>query len=80
MSDSHDEYLMNDEVAAHFKVSPWTVRKWRSQGSGPPGVKVGRHVRYLRSACDRWAADLAASQQGEIDAVVKQVRREPRSA
>lgn len=54
-SDRDDEYLDTEEVAALFKVPVWTVRKWRSTGRGPRGVRLGRHVRYLRSDCLTWA-------------------------
>lgn len=50
-----DELLTSDEVAEFFKVPVWTVRKWRASGTGPKGVRVGRHVRYWRSECVRWA-------------------------
>jgi excisionase family DNA binding protein len=54
MPDS-DEYLTTEEVAGLFKVPVWTVRKWRSRGTGPRGSVIGRHVRYRRSECERWA-------------------------
>lgn len=51
----NDDWLDTDELAALFKVPAWTVRKWRANGTGPRGTKLGRHVRYLRSEALRWA-------------------------
>lgn len=31
-----------------------TLQAWRSRGTGPAFVKVGRHVRYRRAAVDVW--------------------------
>ena len=37
------EYLTTEDVAAHFRASPGTVRYWRWAGTGPTGwVTVGR--------------------------------------
>ena len=35
-----------DEVAVFLGVPLRTVYRWRSRGEGPPGYRVGRHVRY----------------------------------
>ena len=32
------------------------LESWRSHGSGPPFIRVGRHVRYCRAALDAWMA------------------------
>ena len=31
-----------------------TLYGWRVRGDGPPGYRVGRHVRYRRSAVEVW--------------------------
>ena len=31
-----------------------TIYNWRYASNGPPGFKIGRHVRYRRSEVDRW--------------------------
>jgi len=31
-----------------------TLEQWRYQGKGPPYLKVGRQVRYLREELDAW--------------------------
>jgi len=54
-----------EEVAEEFGVSLATVYKWRTQRTGPPGFRVGRHVRYRRGDVDAWvAAQLAADRSG----------------
>jgi predicted DNA-binding transcriptional regulator AlpA len=46
--------LTNDDLATWLGVSVETVRTWRKTGTGPPGFKVGRHVRYEPADVRRW--------------------------
>lgn len=50
------ELLTTEEVAARLKVSPKTLSKWRTRGTGPPYFKVGRCVRYQWEAVQAWLA------------------------
>ena len=50
-----DEYLTEADVAELLKVSVGTLRRWRREGTGPPSLRLGRGVRYLRAEVDRWA-------------------------
>jgi excisionase family DNA binding protein len=52
-----DEYLTEAEVAELLKVSVGTLRRWRREGTGPPALRLGRGVRYLRRDLDAWAKD-----------------------
>jgi excisionase family DNA binding protein len=52
-----DEYLTEADVAELLKVSAGTLRRWRREGTGPPWLRLGRGVRYLRRDVDRWAED-----------------------
>ena len=45
MSDADRLWGVKD-VAAYLDVPVQTVYQWRSTGYGPPGVRVGRYVRY----------------------------------
>jgi predicted DNA-binding transcriptional regulator AlpA len=46
------------EVAAALgDVSEKTLANWRSLGTGPAYVKVGRLVRYQWSAVDTWLSE-----------------------
>jgi len=55
-----DPWLTVEDVAAHFKVPPKTVHTWRYQGTGPRGVKIGRHVRFRQSEVRRWEREREA--------------------
>ncbi|MFC8492449.1 helix-turn-helix domain-containing protein [Streptomyces sp. NPDC057235] len=59
-----DRYLAPEDIAAMFSVSIETVYHWRKQHTGPPGFRVGKHVRYDPAAVQGWVAqqsDLAAA-------------------
>lgn len=48
--------LDTPEFADLLKIAQVTARKWRLSGKGPPFVKVGANVRYLRSDIEAWLA------------------------
>ncbi|MFF8928738.1 helix-turn-helix domain-containing protein [Streptomyces longwoodensis] len=41
-----DRYLTPDDIAALFEVPLETVYQWRKKRSGPPGFRIGKHLRY----------------------------------
>jgi excisionase family DNA binding protein len=43
-----------EEVAQFLGVPMGTLYRWRSTGQGPPGYRVGRHVRYRWSDVSTW--------------------------
>ncbi len=45
------------EVAAFFQVPLKSLYRWRYQGKGPPGIRVGKHLRYSWSAVQRWCEE-----------------------
>jgi hypothetical protein len=49
-------FLTEAELAARYRglVSAGTLRNWRSQGRGPPFVKVGRQVLYPIVGLEAW--------------------------
>lgn len=49
------------EVAEELRVPVSTVRGWRTRRLGPPGFRVGRHVRYRRADVDRWLDEQATA-------------------
>lgn len=55
-------WLSNVDVAERYGVSIDTVRKWRHEGTGPAGVRFGRHVRYSIGEIERWEQEQAAKQ------------------
>ncbi|MFE1402743.1 helix-turn-helix transcriptional regulator [Streptomyces sp. NPDC058770] len=57
-----DRYLTPEDIAAMFCVPIETVYHWRKRRTGPPGFRVGRHVRYDPVAVREWVA-----QQSDLD-------------
>ncbi|MGW4561791.1 helix-turn-helix domain-containing protein [Streptomyces sp. NPDC004561] len=41
-----DRYLTTDDIAEIFEVPKETVYQWRKKRIGPPGFRIGKHVRY----------------------------------
>ena len=48
------DLLTQDAAAQLLGVKPSTLERWRFIGSGPEFCKVGRLVRYRRSALDTY--------------------------
>jgi excisionase family DNA binding protein len=49
-----ERLLTIGEVADQLAVPEASLRFWRHTGTGPPSIKVGRHVRYRQSDIDKW--------------------------
>jgi excisionase family DNA binding protein len=49
-----DRLLTVKELAEYLGVPVATLYQWRHRGEGPPGFKVGRHVRYRRTDIEAW--------------------------
>ena len=47
-------FLTQSEVAELLRLPARTVEDWRLTRSGPPWVKLGRHVRYEQSDLLAW--------------------------
>lgn len=62
MKDQRPEPLLSaDEVASFLSVPVKTLYQWRHKGTGPKGIRVGRHLRYRRQELDAWLDSLAAT-------------------
>lgn len=46
--------LSPEQLAAELGIPVATVYAWRYRGTGPRGIKVGRHVRYRITDVDAW--------------------------
>jgi excisionase family DNA binding protein len=46
--------LSPQQLADYLGVPLATVYRWRYEGTGPRGIKVGKHVRYRRQDVERW--------------------------
>ncbi|WP_024762006.1 helix-turn-helix domain-containing protein [Streptomyces exfoliatus] len=57
-----DEYLTPDDIALKFKVPKETVYYWHKKHTGPPGFRVGKHIRYDPTAVQAWV-----TQQSNLD-------------
>jgi predicted DNA-binding transcriptional regulator AlpA len=54
-----DRYLTPEDIANLFSVPLETVYGWRKKRTGPPGFRVGKHVRYDPAAVRAWTAEQA---------------------
>jgi excisionase family DNA binding protein len=54
MMDIVERLLTLPEVAEILGVPVATLYRWRHRGEGPPGYRIGRHVRYRRATVDAW--------------------------
>ncbi len=60
-----DAVLTAEDAAKFLKLSPRTLEKWRSDGTGPPVVRMGRRVAYARRDLVRWLAEQEAKGRKE---------------
>lgn len=58
------DYLNDKEAAKFLRLSPQTLRNWRTQSRGPVYIKAGRAIRYsvddLRAYMERNRVNHAA--------------------
>lgn len=53
-----DEYITVDQLADYLMVPKATIYVWRRDRKGPPGVRVGRHLRFRTSDVEAWLEGL----------------------
>lgn len=46
--------LTTRQLSAYLNISVATIYDWRQRNCGPPGFRVGKHLRYRKSDVDRW--------------------------
>jgi len=56
-----DRYLTPDDIAELFDVPKETVYEWRKKRTGPPGFRIGKHIRYDPAAVQRYTAERMAA-------------------
>lgn len=49
-----DRLLSAQEVAEFLGVPLATLYQWRTKGTAPRAVKVGRHIRFRTADLDAW--------------------------
>ncbi len=55
--ESPDRLLTVEDLAEYLSVPVATLYAWRGHRQGPPGVRVGRHVRYRWGDIEEWISD-----------------------
>jgi excisionase family DNA binding protein len=63
------EWFSPEELAAWLGVPRSSVYEWRYRRTGPPGVKVGKHVRFRRVDVERWLTERAGEERVRSSAV-----------
>jgi excisionase family DNA binding protein len=54
MASEQDRLLTTAQLSERLQVSESTLRRWRTEGTGPPVVRAGRAVRYRWADVERW--------------------------
>ena len=62
-----EELLDTEAVARNYGLAPVTLRKWRMNGVGPRFVRLGRAIRYRKSAVDDFLASREFTTTTEAD-------------
>ncbi|MER7660696.1 helix-turn-helix domain-containing protein [Streptomyces sp. NPDC096193] len=63
MSVLPERYFTPQDVATLLGVPIETVYQWRRKRTGPPGFRVGRHLRYDPDALHRWIKSRTESER-----------------
>lgn len=56
---SEDRLWSVQDVSYYLGIPVQTVYSWRSAGTGPPGRRVGKRLRYRAEDVQEWVADLS---------------------
>ena len=54
LSDSDERLLSVADLSEMLGVPIHTLYRWRQDGRGPEGYRVGKHVRFRRAAVEAW--------------------------
>ena len=61
--ESLDRLLTVEDLAEYLGVPVATLYAWRYHRQGPPGFRVGRHVRYRWADIEEWISDRIKASQ-----------------
>lgn len=50
----HDDWLSTAALADWLHIPTGTIYRWRYQGIGPIGYRVGRHIRFRLVDVEEW--------------------------
>lgn len=56
-ADQHDRLLTAQELANYLEVPLATIYAWRHRREGPPGFRVGKHLRFRWAEVEGWISD-----------------------
>jgi excisionase family DNA binding protein len=54
MADPQTPLLTSEQLAEYLQVPLATIYRWAYAGTGPVGLRVGRHRRYRRADVESW--------------------------
>lgn len=74
-----DELLNTEQLALWLGVSTGWLEIGRSQGYGPPFIRLGRRVRYRRADINRWLQERAHRRTAEYADPERPQGRQPGS-
>lgn len=55
---STDRLWSIKDVAEYLGIPVQTIYQWRTKGYGPPGRRMGKHVRFVSDDVRAWVAAL----------------------
>ena len=61
LDDRIGDLMREQETAELLGLNPGTLRNMRSRREGPPYIRVGRSIRYSRSAMRKWLDEQTVS-------------------
>jgi excisionase family DNA binding protein len=64
MTKTDRDLMSTQDLASFLQVPLATVYAWRHKRKGPPGILVGRYVRYRRSDVEAWLDE--SLQRGQV--------------
>lgn len=59
-----DTLATAQELAEHFQIPVATIYSWNHKGTGPPPIRLGKHVRYRWADVERWLDHQASQPRG----------------
>ena len=62
--DTLDRLLSVQDLADYLGVPVATIYTWRYHRKGPPGFRVGRHLRFRQSDVEAWISDQLVHHDG----------------
>jgi excisionase family DNA binding protein len=66
--DGDHRLLSPDDLSEYLGIPVQTIYQWRHRGEGPPGYRIGRHVRYRWVDVQAWLATRCDGIPRSVDA------------